>query len=179
MQPLRASGSILADDCVTATLLDRRVPVLVWAMFWILMSVVICSGIIQALGLTAPPDDRLLMWTGGLVFFPAGRNIALRVRAQRLWAETRAFADALELTFTEDGLDIRSTRGQLHFNWSDFHKWLSGPDHLLLYLNSFQYLIVPRRFFPDPMAISSVEHRLKASVGEADVRRSKLLPSTN
>ena len=167
MEPIHASGNILADDYVATTLHDRRVSPVVWVLYGCLTALVVSSGVIRALGLHASPDTTLITFTGWMPFYPALRRASLQFRARRICAETRASADVVEFSFSDEGLLARFPRGSVHFPWSDFCKWRSGREHFLLYLNSAHYLTVPKRLFADSAAVSVVEEKLRAAVGKA------------
>lgn len=126
------------------------------------------SGVIQAIGISSKPNPTIFLIAGAVATFPISRKLGLQMRARRLFAETRARAERTEFVFSETGIVMNSSRGTGNpIAWSELHKWRAGPEHILLYLNSAIYLIVPKRFFPDATAITELEAKLASAVGRS------------
>lgn len=164
---MTVSGAVLSDDHVAAARLHHRTSLVVWIAFWTLAALLLVSGVIRAIGISTPPDPTLFLVAGCVALLPVGRRLGIQRRAERLFAETRSSSEKLDLSFADDALTVRSARGSSTIRWSDLHKWRPGPDHILLYLNSAQYLILPRRFFPSESSMTAVEQRLLSAVGKA------------
>jgi hypothetical protein len=167
MEALTVSGTILSDDWVAAARLHHRTSRIVWLVFWPLVGLLLVSGVIRAIGITTVPDPTLFLVAAVVALLPLGRSFGIQRRAQRLFAETRSRSATLDISFVGDGLTVRSSHGSSTIAWSDLHKWRAGPEHVLLYLNSAQYFILPRRLFPDERSMTAVEQQLLSTVGQA------------
>jgi len=167
MDAFTVSGVVHSDDHVAAARLHHRTSPIVWFAFWPLAGLFLVSGVIRAIGISRPPDPTVLLLAVGFALLPLGRRLGIQRRAQRLFAETRTRSPSLDIAFADDGMTVRSSSGSSTVAWSDLHKWRTGPDHVLLYLNSAHYFVLPRRLFPSSGSLAAVEQQLRSSVGEA------------
>jgi len=161
---IRLSGTLLADDHAAAALLHARVSRVVWIAFWPLALLLLVSGILRAVGTTAPPDKTLLLIAAFVVLLPLGRHFGIQRHARQLFAETKG-AHRLDISLGEDVITVSNERGNWTLPWSDVHKWRSNEHCVLLYLNSALYLILPKRLLTDETALVSLEEKLRATVG--------------
>src|SRR5262245_4309291 len=123
MEALTISGSILSDDHVAAARLHHRTSRIVWIAFWPLAGLLLASGAIRAIGISTPPDPTLFLVAASIALLPLGRRLAIQRRAHQLFSETRSREATLDLSFADDGLTVRSSRGSSAIAWSDLHKW--------------------------------------------------------
>jgi YcxB-like protein len=163
--PIKLSGRLLADDHAAAALLHARVSPAVWVAFWPLATLLLVSGAIRAVGMTAPPDRTLLFVAAFVALLPVCRRLGVQQRARRLYAETRDHQD-VEIWFEDNAISMRSARGHVTLAWSAFYKWRINEQCVLLYLNSSAYLILPRRLTSES-AHAWLEEKLRGSVGKA------------
>lgn len=84
----QVSGRLLADDHAAAALLHARVSPAVWIVFWPLALLPLVSGLIHAVGVTAPPDRTLLFIAASVILMPISFRFSVQQRARRLAAST-------------------------------------------------------------------------------------------
>lgn len=69
------------------------------------------------------------------------------------WASRRYFRQYESMRLVQryeandSGLQIRGEHGEARLEWGDFVRWKEGRQEFLLYVNSRQYLIFPKRCF--------------------------------
>jgi hypothetical protein len=67
---------------------------------------------------------------------------------RRLFRQQRAIREACEATWSEEGLEVRST-SVTSMPWTDFHGWRSDVRGYLVYINEASFILLPRRSFAD------------------------------
>lgn len=74
-------------------------------------------------------------WAVALGVILLGNYLQLPRRVRRIYAQQKALHDGVEVTWSEAGITITSSRGGGTFNWSDFLR-MHRDDHVVILLQS-------------------------------------------
>ena len=86
-------------------------------------------------------------------------------RVARIFRNQPALADPTETQFSDEGLFLRSTRGQLRFKWGTLKRWKRNKNYILVYHSAVLFHIFPRRCFESPEQFEELAELLRKNLG--------------
>lgn len=87
------------------------------------------------------------------------------MEARKHFRQLSHLQDEVRFELDESGISFETDRGNAHYQWSDFHRWVLTKNHLLLFLSDAVSMIVPRR------ALSESEDVAVSGLNQAGVKR--------
>jgi hypothetical protein len=93
--------------------------------------------------------------TGGVVGGWIGRRLSITAKARRLFRQQKTLHRPFELSWTTEALTLTAEHGTSTIHWPDFHKHREDTGLFLLFLSDANFLMVPKRAFPDPALLQS------------------------
>lgn len=67
------------------------------------------------------------------------------------------YTDAIEVTFDDESIHLRSAEGTSELEWDVFTGYLHTKEHVLLYVTKQYFSIIPRAAFADGASLKSFE----------------------
>jgi YcxB-like protein len=117
------------------------------------------TGYLQFVGLI------VLAGVGGLL---GGNFLIVRPlvwwNARKLFHESKVLQHPFEVSWNDKHVSFVATNWNETSAWSDFLKYREGQDYWLLYINSANFRIIPKRFFTDPAVRGDFERALSTNV---------------
>ena len=113
----------------------------------------------------APTGENLVfLYVALLLFSYAAQRFRLACRTRRLFARQESFGRPYEFAFDERGLKTTIDGAIYPIAWPEIVKWREGAGVFLLYRAEPLYQIVPKRAFPNALAIDEFRAPLRGKV---------------
>jgi hypothetical protein len=80
-----------------------------------------------------------------------GRGVSIASRARGLFRQQKTLRRPYQVTWDTAGVTFNGENGTSTIHWSDFHKTQELENQFLLFLSDANFLIVPKRVFPDSL----------------------------
>jgi YcxB-like protein len=78
-----------------------------------------------------------------------GRGLSIGAKAKRLFRQQKGLHRPYDLSWTTEAITLTAEHGTSRIQWPDFHKRRETDDQFLLFLSDANFLMVPKRAFPD------------------------------
>jgi hypothetical protein len=88
----------------------------------------------------------LLLFIGALWFVTD--RLLLPRQARRIYQQQQSLQRPFRFTIADDGTQAVSSTFTGSHAWSDYRKWIEGPDQFLLYQSDVLFVIIPKRSVP-------------------------------
>ena len=69
-------------------------------------------------------------------------------QARRTWGQAKKLWIEQNVKWDSDRIHFKSTRGESHVLWSDYHRWAADDRSILLYQDERTFFLLPVRQFP-------------------------------
>jgi len=147
MTPITCDVQLTADDYLTALRLHRRrvywfgrFRFVFWGTFLFLL---IGLGLMGSGPNAWTTPVLLLLFIAALSFVPD--RILLARQARRIYRQQQSLQRPYRFTVGDDGTQAVSATFTGSHAWSDYQKWIEGPDQFLLYQSDVLFVIIPKR----------------------------------
>ncbi len=158
MTPITYDVQLTADDYLAALRLHRRrvywfgrFRFVFWGTFLFLL---VGMGLIGADPFAWTTPMLLLFFIGALWFLT--ERILLPRQARRIYRQQQSLQRPYRFMVGDDGTQAVSATVTGSHPWSDYTRWIEGPDQFLLYLSDVLFVIIPKRSVPRPDDLRSI-----------------------
>ena len=93
--------------------------------------------------------------TGALIGGRIGRRVSIAGGAKRRYRQQRGLQRPYTVSWTSDAITFASEQGASTIPWADFHNLRETDNLFLLFLSDANFLIVPKRAFPDALLLDA------------------------
>jgi YcxB-like protein len=73
----------------------------------------------------------------------------LPIQSRRIFRQTKQLQEPHEVTWDDDALTFKAATWSTIAKWIDHPKRREGEGHFILYINDYNYRLIPKRAFPD------------------------------
>ena len=147
MTPITCEVQLTADDYLAALRLHRRRVYWFgrfrWLFWTVFLFLVIAFGLMGS-GSSAWSTPVLLMLFVGAMWLVTER-VMLPRQARRIYRQQQSLQRPYRVTIADEGTEAVSSTSRGRHAWSDYQKWIEGPDQFLLYLSDIMFVIIPKR----------------------------------
>ena len=153
MEPIVVHVQLTPEDYIAASRLHQRAGT--WAGRHFLFVVVVWLLLVGfgVLVLSQTGEWVILAAAiGGAVGWAWSWYYQLPVRCRRIFRQQKALQRPYTMEFAEAGMKFSSEGTSSSRPWSEFHKWVEGPEQFLLYYSDLMFNLIPKRFVSEQPA---------------------------